>query len=363
MNIKNILKWAVLLFVIVCGTIYLASALLISEKVASFVDFRTKGIQPFKLSIINELCSDVGVYTNTQERASIADKGSTEDSHVVREPDSARPSFRIEPEKEPTNLLPSLVFNLVKFIVFAVFFLVPTGVLYVGLVRPIQEIPIVDPEVIRVLGDTDSRLRKQAGEIIAIAMWKSGVCSPDVRQKLKEAIEKPSNIDKTVKELLEEREKIARKKAWEIAAMAGFTVAVSSSSFGDGLGIFVWKSRLVYETFRIYGFRPNAKAVVSIWAHVVFASFFAASIEELCNLLDMSEFVGGIGARIIQGAAGAAMVLKGGSLTRKYLTNGVSSESQRQALAEFKETAKDDMIGVLSILRDSKRKAGFGDEL
>ena len=61
------------------------------------------------------------------------------------------------------------------------------------------------------------------------------------------------------------------------------------------------------------------------------------------------------------GGAGAAMVLKGGSLTRKYLTNGVSSESQSQALAEFKETAKDDMIEVLSVLRDSKRKTGYDD--
>jgi len=361
MDIKNILKWAVLLAVIVVGTIYLSSALLISEKVASFVDFRGRDTQSFRLMKSNEPHLDKSICTKTEEVASVARKGCSSDSKSAGESESSRLCFRIESEKPPINFLSSMVFNLVKFIVLAVFLLVPTGVLYVCLVRPIREIPIVEPEVIRLLNDANSRLRKQAGEIIAIAMWRSGSGSPEERQKLKSAIERPSNIDKMVQELLGSREKVARKKAWEIAAMAGFTVAVSSSSIGDGLGMFVWKSRLVYETFRIYGFRPNTRTVVSIWAHVVFASFFAASIEELCNLFDVSEFVGGIGVRVIQGGAGAAMVLKGGSLTRKYLTNGVSSESQSQALAEFKETAKDDMIEVLSVLRDSKRKTGYDD--
>ena len=359
MDIKNILKWALLLAVIVGGTIYFASALLISEKVASFVDFRGRDTQSFKLIKINEPHLDKSVCTNTEEEASIASKGCPSDSKLAEE--SSRQGFRIESEMRPMNFLSSMIFNLVKFIVLAVFLLVPTGVLYVCLVRPIREIPIVEPEVIRVLNDANSRLRKQAGEIIAIAMWKSGTGSPEERQMLKVAIERPSNIDKTVKELLEKREKLARKRALEIAAMAGLTVAVSSSPIGDGLGMFVWKSRLVYETFRIYGFRPKAKTVVSIWAHVVLAAFFAASIEELCELFDVSEFVGGIGSRVIQGGAGAAMVLKGGSLTRKYLTNGVSSESRRQALAEFREAAKDDMIGVLSTLRDFKHKTGFED--
>ena len=361
MEIKNILKWVLLLAVIVGGTIYLASALLISEKVASFVDFRGRDTQSFKLIKINEPHLDKSVCTNTEEVASIASKGRASDSKLAEESESSRQSFHIESEEPPTNLFSSLVFNLVRLIMFAVFLLVPTGVLYVCLVRPIQEIQIVEPEVIRVLNGEDSRSRKQAGKRIAIAMWRSGMGSTDERQELKAAIKRPSNIDKTVKELLEKRENAARKRALEIAAMAGLTVAVSSSSIGDGLGMFVWKSRMVYETFRIYGFRPNARTVVSIWAHVVFASFFAASLEELCELFDVSEFVGGIGVRIIQGGAGAAMVLKGGSMTRKYLTNGVSSESQRQALAEFKETAKDDMIGVLSALRDSKHKTGYED--
>ncbi len=359
MDIKNFLKWALLLAVIVGGTIYLASALLISEKIASFVDFRGRDTQSFKLIKINEPHLDKSVCTNTEEAAPVASKGCASDSKLADE--SSRQCLRIESETRQLNFLSSMIFNLVKFIVLAVFLLVPTGVLYVCLVRPIREIPIVEPEVIRVLNDTDSRLRKQAGEIIAIAMWKSGTGSPEERQTFKAAIERPSNIDKTVKELLEKREQAARKKALEIAAMAGLTVAVSSSSIGDGFGMFVWKSRLVYETFRIYGFRPNARTVFSIWAHVVFASFFAASIEELCELFDVSEFVGGIGVRVIQGGAGAAMVLKGGSLTRKYLTNGVSSESRRQALAEFKATLKDDVRGAFGMVREFRHKAGYED--
>lgn len=361
MDTKSILKWVATAVVVVIGTIYLASALLISDKVVSLIDFRTKGAQSFKLVKINETSTALGVCAKTDKEAFVANEENASDTNKTHGQGSDQPSFRIESEQQPTNLLASIVFCLIKFIVVAVLFLVPIGVVYVFLVCPIRDIPMVEPSVIQQLTAAGGQAREEAGAIIAQAMWAAESCPEEDRDVLQSALESPAEIDKTVKELLEKREKSAKEKALEIAAMAGFTMAVSSSSIGDGLGMFVWKSRLVYETFRIYGFRPSARTVVSIWAHVVFASFFAASLEELCDLFDVSEFVGGIGVRIIQGGAGAAMVLKGGSLTRKYLTNGVSSESQSQALAEFKEAAKDDMIGVLSMLRDSKHKTGYED--
>ena len=69
------------------------------------------------------------------------------------------------------------------------------------------------------------------------------------------------------------------------------------------------------------------------------AVFFAASIDELCELLDVSDIIGGLGVRLVQGVAGGAMIIKGGQLTRAYLMRGVSVASKKKALEEFRKSA------------------------
>ena len=391
MDTKSIFKWAATAVVVVIGTIYLASALLISDKVVSLIDFRTKGSQSFQLIRINEPSTALGVCASTDKKAFVANEesasdinkiqgqesaqlsfrieseqqttnlwaSSASDINKIQGQESAQPSFRIESEQQTTNLWASIVLCLIKFIVVAVFLLVPIGVVYVFMVCPIRDIPLVEPCVIQQLTAADGCIREEAGAIIAQAMCAAESCPEEDRDVLQSALERPAEIDKTVKELLEKREQAARKKALEIAAMAGLTMAVSSSSIGDGLGMFVWKSRLVYETFRIYGFRPKARTVISIWAHIVFASFFAASLEELCDLFDVSEFVGGVAVRLVQSVAGSAVVLKGGELTRAYLLKGVSSESRRSALEGFRKYAKDDLAETGSLVTESMCKIGF----
>ena len=225
--------------------------------------------------------------------------------------------------------------------------------------RPLRNIPIVSPELIRNLDADDTQTREDSGVAIALAMLASGSVKDAERESLTHSIERPSNIAEDVRGALAAREVAAKAKAVQIATMAGLTMAASSSAVGDGLGMFFWKSKLVYETFRIYGFRPDARTTVSIWAHVVFASLLAASVEELCELFDVSELVGGFGTRAIQGTVGAAVVLKGGQLTRAYLTRGISSESRRRALAEFRNSAKDDLASVASSVGESLTKIGF----
>lgn len=359
MDTKSIFKWAATAVVVVIGTIYLASALLISDKVVSLIDFRTKGSQSFQLIRINEPSTALGVCASTDKKAFVANEESASDINKIQGQESAQPSFRIELEQQTINLWASIVLCLIKFIVVAVFLLVPIGVVYVFMVCPIRDIPLVEPWVIQQLTAADGCIREEAGAIIAQAMLAAESCPEEDRDVLQSALERPAEIDKTVKELLEKREQAARKKALEIAAMAGLTMAVSSSSIGDGLGMFVWKSRLVYETFRIYGFRPKARTVISIWAHIVFASFFAASLEELCDLFDVSEFVEGVAVRLVQGVAGSAVVLKGGELTRAYLLKGVSSESRRSALEGFRKYAKDDLAETGSLVTESMCKIGF----
>ena len=243
--------------------------------------------------------------------------------------------------------------------VFVFLVALPVGLLHYFLVRPLRNIPIVSPQLIRNLDADDSQTREDSGVAIALAMLASGSVKDAERKSLTSSIERPSNIAEDVRGALAAREVAAKAKAVQIATMAGLTMAASSSVVGDGLGMFFWKSKLVYETFRIYGFRPDARTTVSIWAHVVFASLLAASVEELCELFDVSELVGGIGTRAIQGTVGAAVVLKGGQLTRAYLTRGISSESRRRALAEFRNSAKDDLASVASSVGESLTKIGF----
>ena len=141
--------------------------------------------------------------------------------------------------------------------------------------------------------------------------------------------------------------------------MAGLTMSISSISVGDGLGMFFWKSKLVYETFRIYGFRPSFRTMLLIWAHVVFAAFFAASIDELCELLDVSDIIGGLGVRLVQGIAGTAMIIKGGQLTRAYLMRGISETSTRHALEEFRVSAPDVFKKVVSMFKEHGVSVGL----
>ena len=64
-------------------------------------------------------------------------------------------------------------------------------------------------------------------------------------------------------------------------------------------------------------------------------------------------------SQLFTGVAGEVARLA--RLARKYLTNGVSSESQHQTLAEFKATLKDEVSGAIGMMRDFKHKAGYED--
>ena len=399
MDVKQFLKWAVTLLLVVFGTIYLASAILISERIAGAFDFRASQKRSFRIvetprdskkteattasqnpkgdsldngakgdNAVKESPKGAGATTVPQspngDSSNNGDKGDNavkESLQRVEVKDKTGVIFTAVPE-ETQNVgrwILRLVPNAVGFVVFVFLVALPVGLLHYFLVRPLRNIPIVSPQLIRNLDADDSQTREDSGVAIALAMLASGSVKDAERKSLTSSIERPSNIAEDVRGALAAREVAAKAKAVQIATMAGLTMAASSSVVGDGLGMFFWKSKLVYETFRIYGFRPDARTTVSIWAHVVFASLLAASVEELCELFDVSELVGGIGTRAIQGTVGAAVVLKGGQLTRAYLTRGISSESRRRALAEFRNSAKDDLASVASSVGESLTKIGF----
>ena len=76
-------------------------------------------------------------------------------------------------------------------------------------------------------------------------------------------------------------------------------------------------------------------------------------------MLDVSSIIGGIGARFLQVAVGAAVVLKGGHMTRAYLTGGITDDSRRKALFDFKSSAGTDIGEVVSSIGNSLGKIGM----
>ena len=327
MDAKRFLKWASLLAVLVIGIIYVASALLVSERVSALFDFSKETGPAIRVEVV------------TGEESGKPGKVTIDRPAMLR----------------PGHILAAIV----RFAVFLALIGAPAAIFYAFLLKPLKNIPLVDPEAIKALGEASGERRKEAALLVGEAMMASPHCPEDDWKKLRKAIERPTDTVETVRALLADREILAKRKAIEIAKMAGLTMAASSSTIGDGLGMFFWKSKLVYETFRIYGFRPDARTTISIWAHVVFASLLAASVEELCELFDISELASGIGTRVIQGTVGAAVVLKGGQLTRTYLTQGISSESRRNALKEFKNSVTGDFFPILKTIGASLKKIGF----
>ncbi len=347
MDVKCFLKWAAIFAIFVVGILYVASALLISERISTLFNFSASSQPTIRVEVS-------GVPEASGHSLPESEAGN---SRVKAEQRTAKPTVRID---RPSRFSASAFLSMfIRIAVFLSLLATPVAIFYVFLFRPLRNIPLVIPEVIQALDAESIERRKEAAVVIGEAMMESLNCPEEDLQALRKAITRPSELVETVKNLLSVRETKAKRKAVEIATMAGLTMAASSSTIGDGLGMFFWKSKLVYETFRIYGFRPDARTTVSIWAHVVFASLLAASVEELCELFDVSELLGGIGTRVVQGTVGAAVVLKGGQLARAYLTDGISSESRHHALAEFRKSAKDDLGSVVSAVGESLSKIGM----
>ena len=342
MNAKRFIKSVVSLFVIVVGVLYVASAFLISERIGAIVDFSEK--EPVKMQM-----------EPVQFQVSIDHGAAQEKSEVdnaVKATVSQPVNVAFDHGYSGSWYFWKILSACIKWLFLGLFLAVPVAMFYVFLVRPMKGIPVVEPSVIRSLDDDDLDVRRWAGSTVGRAMWSAGGCSKEDEDALRRALERPSEIDKVIKDILSSRKVRAEQKAIEIAVMAGLTMSISSLSMGDGLGMLFWKSKLVYETFRIYGFRPSLRTTLSIWAHVVFAAFFAASIDELCELLDVSDIIGGLGVRLVQGIAGAAIVIKGGQLTRTYLMQGVSATARKNALAEFRESGPNVFREIVNTLKE-----------
>lgn len=329
-----------LLFLFVL-TIYIASAFLISERIAGIIPCRE-----VTSAVLSRQIQNISDSIKSSIASTTAGSGAKSNS------DTAKGGMGpVKHSRLPFGVSP-LIRQAVHGVVFICFILAPVGIAYVFLWKPIRELPTVTGETWNDFNSEKTGKRNSAAACIARSMLRLKSCPLEDRKRLEECLRKSADRKSCILSILESRKMAAESKAIEIAKMAGITIAVSRSSIGDGLAMFFWKSKLVYETFQIYGFRPRTKTMVSIWAHVVFASFFAASVEELCNLLDVSDLIGGLPTRFLQGCVGMAVVLRSGFLARAYLTKGISAGSRTAALQEFRSAS-----GLTSAIRETFESA------
>ena len=362
MRPRDFFKSLLLLAVVAIGIFYVASSFFIAKTVADV----------FRPSDVIAVHLDVASVESLQGKMCGGNQGAPSDTSG-----NARDDVRIiaEHRQNPSAVarVQAAVATMAQFTVFLVLIIVPCWIFYRFLFRPLKEFPIVAPSVLEDLRSDKSVTQEKAARIVAKAMMVSverelktlkqgDECLNELkndREKLLEALRKSIGGARMISEMLEQREIRAKIAARKFALMAGLTVAISSSAMGDGLGMFFWKARLVHDTIRIYGFRPSAWAVMRIYAYVVFAVFLAASIEDLCEILDVSDLLGGFGVRVLQGVVGGAVVLKGGQLTRAYLMHGISEKSRKAALKEFRSTASEELKSLGGELKDSLATIGL----
>ena len=370
MNAKSFCKNALILILVLTGVFYVASAFFVSKTVSqAFYNPRSE-IED-ALSRIEFVVRQEGVNVATLD----GNLNQETASQFQSQPNSGKgETVSIVMKKSPKmKLVLRFIRGTIQWVLFVVLLALPIGIAYRFLVSPLKEFPLVSSEVLSNVALDDDVKKEAAATVIIKAMILSGkerlaklTTDDEVRGDLEEDIDRlesamrfPVGRATAVRAVLERREKQASDIAKKYAAMAGLTVAISSSAMGDGIGMFFWKARLVHDTIKTYGFRPDSWSVARIYAYVLFASFLAASIEDLCEMLDVSELAGGFVLRVVQGVVGAAVVLKGGHLTRSYLTKGISKDSREKAIAAFRETAAEDLKAVASSIEGSFGKIGL----
>jgi hypothetical protein len=370
MNAKSFCKNALILILVLTGVFYVASAFFVSKTVSqAFYNPRSE-IED-ALSRIEFVVRQEGVNVATLD----GNLNQETASQFHSQPNSGKgETVSIVMKKSPKmKLVLRFIRGTIQWVLFVVLLALPIGIAYRFLVSPLKEFPLVSSEVLSNVALDDDVKKEAAATVIIKAMILSGkerlaklTTDDEVRGDLEEDIDRlesamrfPVGRATAVRAVLERREKQASDIAKKYAAMAGLTVAISSSAMGDGIGMFFWKARLVHDTIKTYGFRPDAWSVARIYAYVLFASFLAASIEDLCEMLDVSELAGGVVLRVVQGVVGAAVVLKGGHMTRSYLTKGISKDSREKAIAAFRETAAEDLKAVAGSIEGSLGKIGL----
>ena len=284
MDAKNFCKSALLLILVLTGVFYVASAFFVSKTIAqAFYNPRSEvedALSRIEFVIRPEGNKVVSSTDNSNKEplAQFSTRLNSENGESVSVVMRRRPkSFYVI----------RCIRGAIQWCVFFILLALPVGIAYRFLVLPLKEYPLVSPETLSNLASEDDEKKETAATIIIKAMILSSkrrlenlAADDESRDNLEEdidglesALSYPVGRATAVRSVLERREKQATDNAKKFAAMAGLTVAISSSAMGDGIGMFFWKARLVHDTIKTYGFRPGFWNVVRIYAYVLFASF------------------------------------------------------------------------------------------
>ena len=139
MEVNRLVKWGVTIVCMMIGTIYLASAILVSERISGWFDFR-KPYAPFRIEAQNLHDAETG--------------------------QKSKPEITVVEIKSSNALFLGAIPKVVGIAAFAIITAIPLLVFYCLLLRPLREIPIVTSRCIKELDSSDENEREKAQTVV-----------------------------------------------------------------------------------------------------------------------------------------------------------------------------------------------------
>ena len=262
------------------------------------------------------------------------------------------------------RLLPgSSLFIAIPRIVFEIALIAaPFFVMWQLLVKPLCDFKALDIDKVKKAFDGKDPDHVKAVLSVADVIAGSPACTDDERAELTSG--NVARIEKALQAFFDKRNEASKKIAVKMATMAAVMVMLSGSSMKDALTMLYWKGRMVYETIKCYGVRPELDDMSRIYLYVVGGAFVAGSIEEMSEIVDVGSVFGkgaGVFTKVItlpiQGTYAVWSILRSSELTRQYIRNGIAESEERRkaiqcankfALENFKSVFNSENIKVIA---------------
>ena len=234
------------------------------------------------------------------------------------------------------------------------------------MIKPIKHFSFVDSKTLLCAMDQDGLKsyseRSAACHKVLEVLESSGSYNDDERRRIKQSLRNISLAPNTLKELFESKDREVKSHAKEIAAMAAVSVVISRSPALDGVALLFWKVRLVYDTVKIYGLRPSISDLMKLYAFAAFGAFLSGSLEEMCDLVDISSGVSRISqsagtvvsmltapiAITAQASLAIYMILRTQAMVSYAIMNGSDSINSKDIKDKANVFAKENFADVMS---------------
>lgn len=262
------------------------------------------------------------------------------------------------------NIHPYLEIGFYVFIILVGYFALLRPLLAVLMAPSIPVVELMDEQL-----PTDYRKCRQVAKFLV----KKGNLDDDERAGLSVPLEKGSDLEGPLKELLTKRADRMDSIMVEKAKVVFVSTAVSQNGHLDAIIVIISNFRMVRELVESFGYRPTLPHIIKIYSNIFSTALIAdnleeISLEEIFPQIEASIFGAIPGMKIVtssifQGISNSFLTLRIGYITKNYILSGgknfVPSKARRSA---FREASKK-LPGVVKealLLIPASMKKTFG---